>query len=166
MFAVFVLSYGYWFLQLFRQRLSHESVIKRTRQCGLALWVVRVWLCLIEVQGDSATRNENERILVCAEFLPQRWNTLRFTQATEKTTITYNNLWHCCVSFSPFVRQPFLKQLYLISHCLKVISKLPGSKTFQRKEFAPVHFQISRTYDLEISPKNIVLSLVLKSCFY
>ena len=37
-----------------------------TRQCQLALWVVRVWLSLIEVHGDSATRNEKERIRVCA----------------------------------------------------------------------------------------------------
>ena len=54
----------------------------------------------------------------------------------------------------------------LLSCVLKVISKLPGSKTFQRKEFAPIQFNISRTYDLEISPKNMVHSLVLKSCFY
>ena len=39
-----------------------------TRQCRLALWVVRVWLCVIRVQGDSATRNERERIHVFVLF--------------------------------------------------------------------------------------------------
>ena len=40
----------------------------RTRQCRLALWVVRVWLCLIGVQGDSATNNEKEGIRVFVLF--------------------------------------------------------------------------------------------------
>ena len=35
----------------------------------------------IEVKGDSGTRNEKKRIILCC-FLPPRWNTLRFTQAT------------------------------------------------------------------------------------
>ena len=34
-------------------------------------------------------------------------------KATVKTNIySYNNLRHCRISFSPFVRQPFFKQLY------------------------------------------------------
>ena len=39
---------------------------KCRRQYRLALWVVRVWFCLIEVQGDSATRNEKKQIHVFA----------------------------------------------------------------------------------------------------
>ena len=54
----------------------------------------------------------------------------------------------CCLEVNDF---------YLISLSLKVISKLPSSKRFQRKEFALIHFQISRTYDLENSPKNNAL---------
>ena len=46
-------------------------------------------------------------------FLPPRWNTLRFTQATVKATITHNNFRHCRVSFFSFVRQPYSKQLYI-----------------------------------------------------
>ena len=45
-------------------------------------------------------------------FPSSRWNTVRFAQATIKITITHNNFRHCRVSFSPFVRQPFSKQLY------------------------------------------------------
>ena len=66
------------------------------RQCRLALWVVRVWFCLIEVQGDSATREEKLKkaytCLCC--FLEPHWNmyTLRFKQTTVKATITHNNL--------------------------------------------------------------------------
>ena len=36
-------------LQLFRQKLSHRSA---------KAYATRVWLCLIEVQGDSVTRKE------------------------------------------------------------------------------------------------------------
>ena len=36
------------------------SVSYGTRQCQLALWVVRAWFWLIEVQGDLATRNKKE----------------------------------------------------------------------------------------------------------
>ena len=42
------------------------EVKKHTRQRRMALWVVRVWFCLIEVQGDPATRNEKKQIPVCA----------------------------------------------------------------------------------------------------
>ena len=38
--------------------LCHTDVSKRTRLYRLALWVVRVCFCLIEVQGDSATKNK------------------------------------------------------------------------------------------------------------
>ena len=34
------------------------KVFKRTRQYRLVLWVVRVWLCVIEFEGDSAIRKE------------------------------------------------------------------------------------------------------------
>ena len=62
---------------------------------------------MIQQQG---TRKKEYTCLGCS-LLP-RWNTLRFNQATVKTTITHNNFRHCLVSFSPFVRQPFSKQLF------------------------------------------------------
>ena len=99
-------------IQLFRQRLSHKSVKKRTRQCRMVLRVARVWFCLIEVQGDSATRNENERINVFVLFPSTTLKHPGFTQVTVKTTVTHNILRHCRVSFSPFIRQPFSKKLY------------------------------------------------------
>ena len=85
---------------------------KCTQQCQLALWVVRVW-------GSRWFSNkEREKTNTCLGcFLPPLRNTLSFTQATIKTTITHNNVRHCHVSFSPFVRQPFRKQLY-INTCL------------------------------------------------
>ena len=98
-----------FYLQLFRQRLSRKLKVKKcTRQCRLALWVVRVWLCLIEAQAviqQQGTR-KNEYVFGLFPSTTLR-NTLRFTQATVKTTITHNNVRHCRVSFSPFVRQPF-----------------------------------------------------------
>ena len=69
-------------IQPFRQSLPHKNV-KASRQCRLVLWVVSVRLCLIEVQGDLATRRKNEYTCLCC-FLPPRWNTMRFTQATVK----------------------------------------------------------------------------------
>ena len=72
-------------------------------------------VCLIEVQGDSTTRNEKVGISVFV-LLP---STLRFNQATVETTITHqNNFRHCRVSFSPFVRQPFTKQLYIYMYTI------------------------------------------------
>ena len=104
-------------IQLFRQRLSHkrDNLCFCTGQCRLALWVVRVWFWLIEVQGDSATRNEKERIHVFVLFLSTTLKHLQVHSSTVKTTTTHNNLRHCRVSFSPFVRQPFSKQLYICS---------------------------------------------------
>ena len=62
------------------------------------------------------SNKERERTNTCLGcFLPPRWNTLRFTQATVKTAITHNNFRDCRVSFLPFVRQPFSKQLYSVS---------------------------------------------------
>ena len=59
---------------------------------------------------SNKEREKTNTCLCC--FLPPRWNTLMFTQATVKTTITHINFRHYRVSFSPFVRQPFSKQLY------------------------------------------------------
>ena len=41
---------------------------KNVRECRWALWVVRVWFGLIEVQGDSARRKEKEGIRVFVLF--------------------------------------------------------------------------------------------------
>ena len=89
------------------------KVKKRMRQCRLALWVVRVWLCLmIEVHCDSATRKEKVRIRVCAVSFHHAVTPWRSLKAAVKTAITHNDFRHCRVSFSPFVKQPFSKQLY------------------------------------------------------
>ena len=102
-------NYEYLYIHSCFDKGCPTKVKKRTRQCRLALWVVRVWLCLmVEVHGDSATRKEKARI----HMLKQ----LELTQATVKTTITHNNFRHCRVSFSPFARQPFSKQLYKHYH--------------------------------------------------
>ena len=47
----------------FQQRLSHKSEM-RTRQCRLALWVVRVWLSLIE-SSRRFSNKEGERMNTC-----------------------------------------------------------------------------------------------------
>ena len=41
-------------------------------------------------------------------------------QAIVKSNSTHNNFRHCLVSFSPFVRQPFTKQLYAFKHVPKL----------------------------------------------
>ena len=83
--------------------------VRDKMQCRLASWLVRVrgsrWF-------SNKEREKTNTCLCC--FPPPRWNTLRFTQATVKTTLTHNNFQHYPVSFSPFVRQPFSKQLYLL----------------------------------------------------
>ena len=98
------------YIQLFRQRLSHKSVkayatmpigIMGSKSLGLLDWGSR--------QFSNKEREKTNTCLCC--FLLQHWNTLTFTQATVETTITHNNFRHCRVSFSPFVRQPFSKQL-------------------------------------------------------
>ena len=86
---------------------------KRVRDISIMGRIVRVWLCLIEVQGDSATRNEKKGIHVFVLFPSTTLKNLEFNQLTVKTTITHNNFCHCQVSFSQFVQQPFSKQLYL-----------------------------------------------------
>ena len=83
------------------------KVYKRTRQCQLALWVVRVWLCFIEFQGDSSTRNEKEQIHVFLLFPSTTLKHLGVQSSNRKTTITHNNFQHCRVSFSSFIRQPY-----------------------------------------------------------
>ena len=82
------------------------------------------WLCLIAVQGDSATRNEKEGIHVFVLFPSTMLKHLEVHSSNRKTTITHTNFRHCRVSFSPFVRQPFSKQLYKsIKLCLWMIGK-------------------------------------------
>ena len=102
-------------IQLFRQRLSRISIkAYATIPIGIvgakSLVFSRVRFKVIQQQGTR----KNEYTCLCC-FFPPRWNTLWFIEATVKTTITHNNLRHCRVSFSPFVRQPFSKQLYICS---------------------------------------------------
>ena len=99
-------------IQLFRQRLSYESVK------AYALMPIGIMgsksLALLDWGSRWFSNKERERINTClCCFLPPRWNTLRFTQATLKTAITHYSFRDCRVSFSPFVRQPFSKQLYM-----------------------------------------------------
>ena len=58
--------------QLVLTAVSTKVVLQSVKEYAtmrLALWVVRVWFCLIEVQVDSATRtDEKERICVFALF--------------------------------------------------------------------------------------------------
>ena len=68
------------------------------------------WFRFNAIQQQGARKNEYT-CLWC--FLPSCWNTSRFT-VTVKSTITHSNFRHCRVSFSPFLRQPFPKQLYFI----------------------------------------------------
>ena len=97
-------------IQLFWQRLSHRSVkayttmsigIMGSKSLVLLDWVSR-WF------RNKEREKKNEYTCFCC-FLPPRWNTLRFNQATVKTTVTHNNFRHCRVSFPLFVRQPFSK---------------------------------------------------------
>ena len=75
------------YIQLFRQRLSNKSV--------------KPYVAMpIGIMGSKSLA-----------FLPPRWNTFN-NQAAIKTTLTHNNFRHCRVSCSPFVTQPFSKQLY------------------------------------------------------
>ena len=113
-------------IQLFRQRFSHESVkayatmpigIVGSKSLALLYWGSR--------RFSNKGREKTNTCLCC--FLPPRSNTLRFTQATVKTTITHNNFRHYRVSFSPFVRQPFSKQLYSVDQRW---SSMQGTKQF------------------------------------
>ena len=99
-------------LQLFQQRLFRKSVkayattsigIMGSKSLVLLDWGTR-WF-------SNKKREKKESARFC-RFLPPRWNTSSFNQATVEITITHNNFRHCRVSFSPFVRQPFSKQLY------------------------------------------------------
>ena len=85
---------------------------KGTQQCRLALWVVRVSLCFIEFQGDSATRKEKAWINALALFPSTTLKHLEAHSSNLKTTITHKNFRHCRLSFCLFVRQPYSKQLY------------------------------------------------------
>ena len=65
---------------------------------SIGIFMGRVWFCLIEVQGDSATRNKKEGICVFVLFpFTTLKHLVRFNQATVKTTITHNNFRHCCI---------------------------------------------------------------------
>ena len=74
------------------------------------LWVVIVWLCLIEFGGDSATRKEKAWIQL---FPSTALKHLEVHSSNCESHITHNNFGHCCVSFFSFVRQPYSKQLYI-----------------------------------------------------
>ena len=94
-------NYEYLYIHSCFDKGCPTKVKKRTRQCRLALWVVRVWLCLmVEVHGDSATRNEKARIRVCAVSFHHAVTPWRSLKAAIKTTITHNEFRHCRVSFS------------------------------------------------------------------
>ena len=98
-------------------------------------------------------------------FLPVEWN-----KGTK-----YSDIGCCVGTFDiqhykiPCVLSSYclaVIDFYLISHNSKVISKLPSSKLFERKEFALIHFHINSTYfDLEKSPKKILQWLVNKIMF-
>ena len=99
-------------IQLFLQRLSHESV-KAYATSSIGIMGSKS-LALLDWGSRRFSNKKRERINTClCCFFPPCWSISGFTQAAVKTTITHNNLRHCCVSFSPFVRQPFSKQLYL-----------------------------------------------------
>ena len=113
-------------IQLFRQRLSHESVkAYATMPIGIMGSKSFSWLRFKVIQQQG--KRNNEYAYLCC-FLPPRWNTWRFTQAPVKSTITHNNFRHCRVSFSPFVRQRFSKQLY--SMPFPVTETLPEFNNF------------------------------------
>ena len=98
-------------IQLFRQRLSHES-LKAYATMPIGIMGSKS-LALLDRGSRRFSNKERERMNTClCCFLSPRWITSRFTQVSVKTTITHNNFRHCRVSFSPFVRQPFSKQLY------------------------------------------------------
>ena len=97
---------------MFRQRLSHGS-LKAYAPMPICILGSKS-LSMLDWDSRQFSNKERERknTCLCCFHLP-RWHTLRFTQATVKTTITQNNFRRCRVSLSPFVRQPFSKQLYL-----------------------------------------------------
>ena len=98
-------------IQLFRRRLSHESV-KAYATVPIGIMGSKN-LALLDWASRRLSNKEREKMNTClCCFLPPRWNTFRFTQASVKTIITHNNFRHYRVSFSLFVRQPFSKQLY------------------------------------------------------
>ena len=72
------------YIQLFRQRLSHKSEnIKAYATTPIGIMGGK--LKVIQQQGR---RKHDYKCFCC--FVPLRWNTLRLTQWTEKTTISHN----------------------------------------------------------------------------
>lgn len=92
-------------IQLFRQ--GYPTRVLRHNYATM-LGFARLRFKVIQLQGIR--KNE----YLCA--VPFH-HTLRFNQATMRTTITHNNFGNCGVSFSSFVRQSFSKQLYVASIC-------------------------------------------------
>ena len=104
-------------IQVFRQRLSHKSV-KAYATMPIGIMGSRVWLCLIEFQGDSATRKEKAWIHVFKLFPSTTLKHVEVQSRNTKTTVTHNVFRHCRASFSSFVRQPYSKLLYKVKQAL------------------------------------------------
>ena len=150
-------------IQLFRQRLSHESVkayatmpigIMGSKSLALLDWGSR-WF-------RNKEREWTNTCLCCS--LPQRWNTLKFTQATVKTAITHNNFRDCRVSFSPFVRQPFSKQLYIMHQSIPAVPIPPGQprcvcSRYQCRWWGIRNFIAARELGIGIPPGNLLIFL-------
>ena len=77
--------------------------------------------CLTFKAIQQQRRRKNEYMCLCC-FLPPRWNTVRFAQATIKTTITHNNFRHCRVNFTPFVRNLSENSCSIIFNLIHVLS--------------------------------------------
>ena len=82
-----------WILSSCFDKGCPAKVLKLTRHCRLALWVVRVllaWLRFKVIQQQGTRENEYAFAFLCC-FLPPRWNTFRLRQATVKSTVTHNS---------------------------------------------------------------------------
>ena len=102
---------SFW-LQLFRQRLSHKSVkacatmsigIMGSKSLVLLDWGLRLF-------NNKERERRNTRVCAVPSTTLKH---LEVQSSNRKTTITHNDFRYCRASFSPFVRQPFTKQLYV-----------------------------------------------------
>ena len=100
------------YIQPFRQRLFPKSVkAYATRPIGI---MNSNSLDLLDWGSRRFSNKERERTntSVFVLFPSTTLKHLEVHSSNRRTTITHNNFRHCRVSFSPFVRQPFSKQLY------------------------------------------------------